>query len=260
MKIISWNVQNGVDAYAKNQLEKQYCYLRQQEADVIALQEVDGEYFIGLKQMLKEYDWHLADAITYYEDDQLKRFGNVIGAKKGTILQWRAHCLLPTATNSPQHMTRSVGEIVVKIDDNIIRVLTCHLEFYCQKQRRYQIEQIDQIVQAATVLNDCPSGATEGLYKPLPLPVDVIICGDLNLTDDSVEYRDLIDTNTRWFDLAPLDAKPTCGLFDTQQWQNGADRRDYFFTNNSGLKGEVWTDIKTSLSDHQPIFFQTSNL
>ena len=110
MKIISWNVQNGIDAFGKNKLAEQYRYLRQQDAHIIALQEVNNDYLIELKQTLNDYDWHLAAALTYYEDGQIKRFGNVIGARKGTVLQWRAHSLLPAPTDAQQHMPRSVGE------------------------------------------------------------------------------------------------------------------------------------------------------
>jgi endonuclease/exonuclease/phosphatase family metal-dependent hydrolase len=256
MKIISWNVQNGLDAYGENKRVEQYNYLSQHEADVIALQEVDEAYFFGLENGLNNYDWHFCAALTYYDNGQVKQFGNAIGARKGTTVQWRSHCLLPAPTDAPQHMPRSVGEIVVKIEDKLIRVLTCHLEFYCENQRKYQIQQINQIVEAACVLRDSPSRATEGLYKPLPLPVEAIICGDFNFPDDSTEYREHFEITQLWFDLAPLDIKPTCGVFDTQQWPKGADRRDFFFTNNAELRAKMWSDIETSLSDHQPIFLQ----
>lgn len=260
MKMISWNVQNGIDAYGNQKHQQQFEYLSKQEADVIALQEVDDLYLAGLEKNLTDYSWHFSAALTFYDNGQVKQFGNAIGAKKGSVLQWRSHCLLPIATQAFQHMPRSVGEIVVKIEDKVRRILTCHLEFYCEKQRNYQIQQINEIVHAGAVLRDSPSQATEGLYNPLPLPVEAIICGDFNFPAHSMEYRELFEIKKLWFDLAPADAGPTCGVFDTQQWPNGADRRDFFFSNNSGLLGKMWSDIDTSLSDHQPIFLKLSSL
>jgi endonuclease/exonuclease/phosphatase family metal-dependent hydrolase len=256
MKILSWNVQNGIDAYGCKKLTEQYQYLLKQDADIIALQEVDGIYMAGLEKDLSEYQWHFAPALTFYENGQCKFFGNAIGAKKGTIIQWRAHCLLPVKTDAPQHMCRSVGEIVVDTGNGPLRVVTCHLEFYCAKQREHQLHQIDDIIEAATILQASPSGAKEGLYKPLALPVNSIICGDFNFPDTSKEYQLFFMEQKVWRDLASTSTQPTCGIFDTQQWENGADRRDYFFTNSNTTTGIVEVDTLSSLSDHQPIFLQ----
>ncbi|CAM4167995.1 endonuclease/exonuclease/phosphatase family protein [Vibrio neonatus] len=252
MQIVSWNVQNGIDAFAEPKLAQQCDYLIKLNADVIALQEVDSEYMASLEEALDDYHWHFAPALSFYKAGQFVQFGNAIGAKKGTAVQWRAHYLLPAASDAKQHMPRSAGELVVEIAGEFVRVVTSHLEFYCAKQRRYQLQQIDGIVNAASISRDYPSQATEGLYKPLPLPVNAIICGDFNFADQSDEYQSLFISQGGWRDLAQSNPRPTCGIFDTKQWPNGADRRDYFATNSQTLQAKVVVDEGISLSDHQP--------
>lgn len=260
MKIISWNVQNGIDAYGDNKVSQQFDYLIKQDAEVVVLQEVDNRYMDCIENSMSNYSWHFSPALNFYQNGEYIQFGNAIGCKKGSAIQWRAHTLLPTVTDAPQHMTRSVGELVVDWNNKPVRVLTCHLEFYCEQQRNTQIAQIENIVNAAETLKHSPSGATEGLYKPLPLPVDAIICGDFNFPDSSSQYQTLFNHKQIWRDLAADNPEPTCGIFDSEQWENGADRRDFFFTNSSTLKGSVKSDVETSLSDHQPIVLNIESL
>jgi endonuclease/exonuclease/phosphatase family metal-dependent hydrolase len=260
MKLVSWNVQNGTDAYGNERTTEQIDYLLEQDAEVIALQEADETFLAGIEQRLCDYHWCFAPALSFYKNNQLKQFGNLVGAKKGSVLQWRSHCLLPTPTTAAKHMPRSVGELVVHFKGTSIRVITCHLEFHCEKSRRHQINQICNIIDAAKTLTYSPCGATEGLYKPIPLPIDAVICGDFNIPDDSIEYQQQIVAQTKWRDLALPNAEPTCGIYDTHQWESGPDRRDYFFTNSHTLQGQVRCDTQTSLSDHQPIVLHIETL
>jgi endonuclease/exonuclease/phosphatase family metal-dependent hydrolase len=195
--------------------------------------------------------------LSYSHNGQWTEFGNATGALKGTSIQWRAHSLLPSPTQAEQHMPRSVGEAY---QEKAVRVLTCHLEYFCEQHRRAQVQQIEAIVAVAKNLQQYPSKATEGLYKPRALPIDTIVCGDFNIADSTEQYQQLFASKRHWRDLAANNPQPTCGIFDIKQWKHGADRRDYFFTNNYALGADVETDVQTTLSDHQPIGLNIENL
>ncbi|MBC7002753.1 endonuclease/exonuclease/phosphatase family protein [Photobacterium sp. BZF1] len=252
MQVVSWNIQNGIDAFGNNKKTAQIQYLNDLDVDVIALQEVDQHYFVQLQNELKDYTWHLLPAISYYQGSQPKAFGNVL-ATRLPVIQWRNHSLLPASSDAFQHMPRCVGEIVVQTAKGPLRVLTTHLEFHCAEQRHSQLEQIENIILSAKVLNQSPSQATDGLYRPLALPEDCLLCGDFNIVDTSGEYLQQFRQRSHWHDLAKCNPQPTCGVYDLEQWPNGADRRDYFFALGDDLKGQVWVDTDCSLSDHQPI-------
>lgn len=255
--ILSWNIQNGVDAYIKPKQREQIDYLRESGADIFALQEVDDRYFSQLQANLPDYHWQLVPALNYVENGQPRSFGNAI-ASRLPVIQWRNHCLLPAPSEAYQHMPRSAGEIVVQTPQGPLRVITTHLEFFCREQRLSQLAQIEQIIDAAKVLNESPSQARDGLYRPLALPEACILCGDLNIPDNSAEYREQLAKRRQWLDLAADNPQATCGVFDHQQWPNGADRRDYFLSHGDELAGSVSVDLDCDLSDHQPLFLTLS--
>ncbi|MFI3246328.1 MAG: endonuclease/exonuclease/phosphatase family protein [Ferrimonas sp.] len=252
IKIVSWNVQNGLNADQAPVLAEQLAYIEGVDADVVALQEVDQHYWASLQQYLPAYQWHFAAAVTTYQQGQLQQFGNVIGSRL-LIEQWRSHCLLPAETEALWHMPRSVGELVISYQGQAWRILTCHLEFFCPHLRQHQLAQIQQIIDAGALLQRCPSRATLGWYQPLSLPVEAILCGDFNIADGSEEFFAQLQ-RPNWFDLGQPSRAPTCGIFDRKQWPQGADRRDFFFAIGAPMNGKVDTDIKTALSDHQPLF------
>ncbi len=252
LKVVSWNVQNGLNAYQVPVLAEQLAYIECADADVVALQEVDQRYLALLQQQLPAYQWHFAAAVTTYQQGQLQQFGNVIGSRL-PIAQWRSHCLLPAETEAVWHMPRSVGELVIAYQGQAWRILTCHLEFFCPQLRQHQLAQIQQIIDAGALLQRCPSQATSGWYQPLPLPVEAILCGDFNIADGSEEFLTQLQ-RPNWFELGQQNPAPTCGIFDHQQWPQGEDRRDFFFAIGAPMNGHVDTDTNTALSDHQPIF------
>ena len=48
---------------------------------------------------------------------------------------------------------------------------------------------------------------------------------------------------------------PTCGIYDHDQWPQGAHARDFFFVSDAlaGRVKDVVVDTKTNASDHQPV-------
>ena len=95
----------------------------------------------------------------------------------------------------------------------------------------------------------------------------MILCGDLNVGSDTVEFKAHI-SDQKWVDCWMVQQRfddetrparqPTCGCFDGVQWSEGPHVRDYFLAtdNLAKMTVSVEVDVETDASDHQPVLLE----
>lgn len=276
MNILSWNIQaaKGVDEVTS--VERIASVIHDiGAAEVICCQEVlqefkpDGSVLIDqaaeLASYFPEHTLHFGAAIDRRIDGKQVRFGNLVLSSL-PVLSVAMHRLPQPAHKGSACMARQAIELVVEAaeDGRPVRILSTHLEFFAHQQRKAQASYLRSTCRDATdrVINPAkPSAENAGIYTVAPETLETILCGDLNLTLDSSEYEELNGGAKRvlhdaWTELYPNKThSPTCGIFDHEQWKNGAHCRDYFFVTPAlvpKLK-ELSVNTETAASDHQPL-------
>ncbi|MDX1431119.1 MAG: endonuclease/exonuclease/phosphatase family protein [Gammaproteobacteria bacterium] len=277
MDIITWNVQACLGVDGREDLARICGVVRRMGgADVICLQEVaqhllaeDGS--VGADQvaaLAREFPGHetffgaaidLAGA-----SGRRQRFGNLVLSRLPV-----AQCFMHPLPQPPEpgvlHMPRQATEVVVETDGGALRITTTHLEFHSAAQRQSQVRRLldihDEICAGA---RRPPLYAEHGPYAKLPRPPSAVLCGDFNFTVSDDAYQTIIggsaDEALRLVDAWPSvhgarEHAPTCGIFDREQWPQGAHCRDFFFVTEdiAARVEDVLVDVDTDASDHQPM-------
>lgn len=277
-EVITWNVQGGRGADGVHSLERIASVVSELgDADVICLQEisqhmpdVDGglgiDQIAELEGLFQSYEPVFGPAVDRGGDEpgHRRRFGNLVLSRL-PVLQVFLHPLPQPADPAVEHLPRQATEVVVDTGAGALRVITTHLEFHSQAQRIAQVCRLrdlhEEVCENASRPGRDPGG---GIYAYLPRPQSTVLCGDYNFTPGSTAYARMLapfEQNA----IALADAwtachhsrphEPTCGLFDRQQWPEGAHCRDYFFvTADLAARIEsVTVALETNASDHQPM-------
>ncbi|VAV86767.1 Metal-dependent hydrolase [hydrothermal vent metagenome] len=278
INIVSWNIQCGRGTDGQIDFARIAHDIKKfGDVDVICLQEVarydpeldDGE---GADQMallsvfFPEYESFFGPALSRRRkgDEHRRQFGNMI-LSKVPVLQMFNHLLpQPVPPVACKNMIRQALEIVVVTQTGPLRITTSHLEYHSEFQRLAQAERLCEI-QNECARSDAAANVSppSGPYAKVPRPINGVMCGDFNSLPDDPVYGFLTDIKKQpagfldaWL-LAHPDTPhaPTCGVFDRQQWPEGAHCRDFFFL-TKGLETAVITcavNQQTAASDHQPI-------
>ena len=270
MDIVSWNIQvaKGVDDVVS--AERIANDIKQlSDADIICLQEV---LITPDANQVEQLSWHFPQhtpifgaAIDRLDIRGRLQFGNLILCRL-PVLQIVHHKLPQPAEPATKHMPRQAIEIITNFNQNPLRVVTTHLEYFAARQRSAQVNYLVAHHQECLQrhLRPSPAGGQLQFQSMKETPLS-IYCGDFNLTVGSEDYKTmagLINTPT---DSALIDcwtklngAKPhpsTCGIFDHVQWQEGAHCRDFFFASYdiASRVSAMDVDVQTAASDHQPL-------
>ena len=193
-----------------------------------------------------------------------RQFGNLILSRLPVVQAFRHLLPLPPEAGV-KRMQRQATEAVVETETGPLRIVTTHLEFHSETQRRAQAAAL-WLLHAETADNaDRPSAASDGPYAALPRPASCVVCGDFNLVPDDPVY-DMLTAPPANGGPALADAwrsfhggrvhDPTCGIFDRDQWPQGPHCRDYFLVTPdvaARIDG-VDVDMQTDASDHQPLW------
>ena len=278
IEIITWNVQGGLGADGRHSLERLARIISGLgDADIICLQEIaqyipeiDGghecDQIADLGRHFPAYEPVFGPAIDRpgKTPGRRRRFGNLILSRL-PVLQIFLHPLPQPADSTIKHMPRQATEIVVDTGAGALRIMTTHLEFHSEAQRIAQVARLRTLHEEVCENSSRPGlDPGEGLYARVPRPPNAIFCGDYNFTPQSPAYAHmlaplsgaalpLVDAWTTRHGDRPHE--PTCGLFDHQQWPEGAHCRDFFFV-TADLAARVDTVAvaqETNASDHQPV-------
>ena len=269
INILSWNIQaaKGVDEITS--IERIASDIKRlSDADVICLQEVlttsEDDQASQLGMHFPEHTPVFGAAVDRLDTHGRLQFGNLILCRL-PLLAITMHKLPQPAEPSAKHMPRQAIEILINHNDNPLRVVTTHLDYFAEKQRSAQIAYLaaHHTESQQRQKNPSPQGG-EAQFASIAESADSIYCGDFNMNVDSPDYALLSgtangDTNPLvdcWRLLHPAKPHlPTCGIYDHKQWQEGPHCRDFFFasTTLSGNVININVDTKTAASDHQPL-------
>lgn len=281
-RIISWNIQNGLGAdglLSLKRIAKTLCQMG--DADIICLQEVSINMVLpdgskenqveALSDLFFGYTPFFGVALDRLSQDgqQREQFGNLILSRLPVHSVFH-HPLPQNADGHIKQMPRQLTEVTVQTASGMLRVMTTHLEFHSAAQRLAQSRRIMTIQTEMLDLEQDPPLAVESTpYSQLARPSSCVVCGDFNFLTDSAEYQLLTavkvaDCNfiDAWTLARPTEPHaPTCGIYDGDQWPQGAHCRDFMFITPDlaeSVNG-VSVDIVTNASDHQPVMLELQN-
>ncbi len=280
MKLLSWNIQWGRGIDGRVDLSRILHTIHQiDEFDVICLQEVavnfpnlpgsSGEnQVVELLAGLPGYTAIYAVA-TDVPDGRGGRslFGNVIFSRLPVGQVWR-HLLPWQAELTTPSMQRVLIEAVVTADIGPLRVMTTHLEYYSQHQRKIQIDAIRQLHDEACIMSKRSFLAEEkgGTFEVFSRPTQALLCGDLNFAATAPEhmqilapfYSDAPNFLDTWSILNPgIAHAPTVGIHPVN-FVDQPECFDFIFITEelSDCLRVHGIDSVTQASDHQPVWVE----
>ncbi len=276
MRLLSWNIQStkGCDqVFDSARIIKDIKAFS--ELDIICLQEV-ARYILPYnnddqKQLFEQAfeDYHSTWAPGFSRplaNGKYKEFGNLTLVKHGKLLDQRTH-LLPNPCVFPAiQIPRTIVETVIRYRDKNITLLNTHLAYHSEIESTQQIDYLTQLrdqILSHTILSKVASISSDNdAYHTAQKGQHILLCGDLNIALNSPKYLKMTN-NMAWLDSAQIALKtssdsirqPTCGIYDTDLWPEGAHVRDYFFC-SADLHDKIKhfeVNTTTMASDHQPI-------
>ncbi len=275
-QILTWNIQNGKGVDGTVSLERIASVIGQiGDPDVICFQEVSQHLPLGnegvppdqiaeLSELFPDHEVVFGPAVEGPTDDNAVRwrFGNATLTRL-PVLSVFHHALPQPPEAGLRHMARQALEVTVATAQGSLRVVNTHLEFHSANQRLAQVGRLRAIhAEIASNIEHPPAFDATGPYMELQRPVDCVLCGDFNMDVDSTEYTIMLNGvggsrfHDAWRCLHPdRDHDPTCGIYDHQQWPEGAHCRDFFFVTENVARqiSDLTVNTETDASDHQPL-------
>ena len=281
MILITWNIQYGKGADGRIDFPRIVEIARKLgDADVICFQELavnfpdlDGgagaDQPAILTSLLPDYTPIFRPALEFgLPDGQRQTFGNMILSRL-PVVQVLPYLLPRPAEAGIQSMQRLALEAVVEAPFGPLRVITTHLEYYSEMHRLAQVDAIRALHEEAGRRAETPgsSGASQGLYRPVPRPATALVCGDFNFEPGWLDYNHMLSPfpvgvpafRDAWSVRHPgRPHAPTAGIYDADQWPKGPNCRDFVFLTGdlTELLRRVEVDVKTDASDHQPVLVE----
>lgn len=280
MRLMTWNIQWGRGADGRVDLARTVAAIRAAgEFDVICLQEVACN-FPGLAGgACEDEPAHFAAAFPGHEAvfaagmdvpdgaGGRARFGNLLLSRLPLGQVFR-HLLPAPADPDFPAMQRVCLEAVVTTARGPLRVLSTHLEYYSQRQRRAQIEALRALQAEAAGQAAAPAAGKESnpAFAAWPRPASAIVCGDFNCEPGSAEHvlmqapigAGVPGWRDAWGVVAPgAPHAPSVGLHGVD-WPDRAYCCDFFFVTEdlAPRVRALRVEADTAASDHQPVVLE----
>lgn len=272
MRILSWNIQWGRGADGQVDLARTIAAIEARAPlDIVCLQEVACGW-PALEGMDRPQDQpaliaaafpsfgaiYAAGVERFGADARRVSFGNLMLCRPAAGQVFRR--LLPMPPDE-QHsgMQRTCIELVVNGATAPFRMLTTHLEYYSQRQRRAQIEALRAIQsEAVESVRQARSRRETSLFGLPPRPSAAILCGDLNCAPEAEEFASL-QADGGWRDAwriahGAAPHAPSVGLHGAE-WPEHPYCCDYFLVTPelAPRVRDVEVIAATDASDHQPL-------
>ncbi|WP_059173303.1 endonuclease/exonuclease/phosphatase family protein [Bacillus sp. FJAT-27445] len=230
IKVMTYNIHHGVGIDNVLDLGRIASLVREEGADIVALQEVDRHY--GARSNFEDQAQKLATLLGYHyvyaanldlhpteEGANRRQYGTAV-LSKYPIIQSENY-FLPSFWQEQ----RGLLETTINVKGSHIRVYNTHLGLDVQ-QRLAQVKEINKIVTAKKT--------------------EAILMGDLNAEPESEEIKLLLE-GTNFFDVfGNIEAVNTFPVEDPRI------RIDYIFS-SVGLKVSNQYVINSTYSDHLPV-------
>ncbi len=276
--LITWNIQWGRGCDGVVDLKRVVETARDlADFDVLCLQEVAAN-FAGLPGSAGEdQPALLARLLPGYTplfgvatdgvaaDGSRRRFGNIMLSRLPVVQVFRHLLPWPVDPNASS-MQRALLEAVIETPFGALRVMTTHLEYYSALQRVAQVERIRELHAEAALRArlERTRDTSEGPFHSLQRAASAILTADFNFrAEDPLHARlampcaqGVPPLRDAWEARYPgVPHPPSVGLFDTQQWPDGAFCCDFIYVTEDlcARIGEVRIDQRASASDHQPV-------
>lgn len=280
MKLITWNVQwcRGVDGrvdppriVAEARALADFDVLCVQEiADNFADPRLAGsageDQFAVLAALLPDFTAVAGVAVDHPGDGGRRRkFGNMILSRL-PVLQAYRHLLPSPVDPGLNGMPRIAAEAVVRAPFGEVRVITTHLEYYSNMQRRAQVDALRAIY--AEGHGHARSGSvvdvSGGPFHTYPRPSATIVTGDFNFEPDDPLHARMLSAfpdGTPWLVDAWEASHPgiphpgTFKLYEKDFPGQPELRCDFIFVNADLAPriASVRVDSATQAADHQPV-------
>jgi endonuclease/exonuclease/phosphatase family metal-dependent hydrolase len=276
MQLVTWNIQwsRGVDgrvdparivAAARELGDFDVLCLQEVAANFPALAGSSGEnqfqLFANLLPDFTAVPVAGVDVLTASGDRAA--FGNMI-LSRYPVLRVLRHQLPWPVDPHVVSMPRTLLEVTLAAPSGALRVMTTHLEYHSDLQRRAQIEAIRAIhAQACAQAAHSRARAAAGSpYEVFAQPTRTVLAGDFNFRPEDplhTRLQEAIDIDTprlvdTWEYLHPDAAHPyNVGLYDREQWP-APFTCDFIFASADLLPQvrAVRVGSETQASDHQP--------
>ena len=280
MILITWNVQwcRGVDGRV-DPARIVAAAKKLADFDVLCLQEIadnfpdprlagntDEDQFATLAALLPGFTPIGAAAVDHPGDGGRRRkFGNMILSRLPVRQAYRH--LLPSPIDPGKNgMPRIAVEACVSAPEAEVRVITTHLEYYSDLQRRAQIDRLRSI--HAEGYGRARGGAfvdeTGGPYHTYPRPKSTIVTGDFNLEPEDPMHAKMGDPFAdgtprladAWEAKHPGVPHPgTFKLYEKDFPDQGELHCDFIFVSEDLVPRieSVRVDRETQAADHQPV-------
>lgn len=276
MELLTWNIQAGCGADGVTDLDRIVGVISEMgNPDIICLQEVAlnfpvvdggrGENQVAtLRTKFPQHDACFGAAIDCVDIEGARMgFGNLILSRL-PVKQRTRHQLPRRADPDHFNMPRGATEVIVEEDSRLIRIITTHLEYFSNLQRRDQVSRIRGIVEESSArARSAAAKLGPGPYSVTKETRSTIVCGDFNFTPENPEYKVLTTTDSGCEGLSDAWCvnngsrrhPATCGIFDRDQWPEGPHCRDFFFLTSDLSSRVVSLEVNSSTdaSDHQPV-------
>ncbi|MFT4727347.1 MAG: endonuclease/exonuclease/phosphatase family metal-dependent hydrolase [Granulosicoccus sp.] len=277
MKILTWNIQatKGCDSvFDSSRIINEI--MRFGPVDVICLQEVARhipslgfeDQVTIISNQFPEFDAHWAPGFSVPDKSGTRsEFGNLTLVRKPLLNNARIHTL-PSPLIEGLQIPRTMAEVVVGGEQFEFSIFNAHLAFHSSVERIEQLKALtllrDQIVAKCGLSTN--RNAT-GPFSYADSIQSVILCGDLNVSSESNEFKEHI-TGRNWVDcwdvqndthaIEKTNRQPTCGCYDHIQWTEGPHIRDYFLVTENIADKTISVDVnvETDASDHQPVLLE----
>ncbi|UJP03677.1 MAG: endonuclease/exonuclease/phosphatase family protein [Nitrosomonas sp.] len=280
MKLLSWNIQWGRGLDGCVDLVRIMRTISQLgDFDVICLQEVAINFpglpgshsenqIAELSALLPNYTaiYGIATDVPHSQGGR-SQFGNAIFSRLPVGQVWR-HLLPWSAELTTPSMQRVLVEAVVTADIGPLRIMTTHLEYYSQRQRKAQIDAIRNVHREACVLSQRKFLTEErgGTFEVFPRPAEALLCGDFNFSATAAERAHILapfndgapNFHDAWSVMHPdTPHAPTVGIYPVD-FVDQPECFDFVFITD-GLVSRLSTigiDAETEASDHQPVWVE----
>lgn len=280
MKLLSWNIQWGRGLDGCVDLVRIMRTISQLgDFDVICLQEVAINFpglpgshsenqIAELSALLPNYTaiYGIATDVPHSQGGR-SQFGNAIFSRLPVGQVWR-HLLPWSAELTTPSMQRVLVEAVVTADIGPLRIMTTHLEYYSQRQRKAQIDAIRNVHREACVLSQRKFLNEErgGTFEVFPRPAEALLCGDFNFSATAAERAHILapfndgtpNFHDAWSVMHPnTPHAPTVGIHPVD-FVDQPECFDFVFITDGLVSrlSSIGIDAETEASDHQPVWVE----